>query len=547
MPFEEPSSENAPKVMVESLPAFQDSTTSASEPPHVMSQPLGLQRLHPTSFMFEVVSQIRGNLIPAAFALFFAAKDGGIWFAIAAFATVVTLIYSLIRYFTLRFKIQGEDLVVDEGIIFRRHRTVPLHRIQNIDIVQNILHRIFRVAEVRVETASGSEPEATLRVLAMSQIDALRQAVFNRSIADLPVSANNSSEAVGANSMIDATSSGTEQLIIDIPTKRLILAGLLSDRGLVVVSVIAGLLFQPDFRGRVSFDADEWIERIPDGLSWVAWTVIGIVGFIMFALLLKVFSAAWYILRFHGFQMERRNDDIRIRCGLFTKVAATIPRRRIQLISIHRTWLGRYFGLASIRVETAGGAGGDSDNAAATVGRKWFLPALPESEVPRILSEIRPGLNWKESDLDWKPLSPKASRRMMRFAIIFCVVIAAVGAFIWRPWGVAFGLALLPVSIWFARKKAKATRYARNNDLIAFRSGLMTRKLSITFFDKVQTAHLSQSPFDRRWKMATLVIDTAGVGPADHVIAVEMLDADFAANEHQAVVERAAQAMWQLS
>ncbi len=557
MPFNENASESDPEhagiqlagnqvqLAGNQVAASGELPDSSMEGPPVLAPPLGLQRLHPTSFLFEVASQVRRNLIPAAFAVFFAAKDGGIWFVVAAFATLVALVFSLIRYFTLRFRIQGEDLVVDEGLVFRRHRTVPVHRIQNIDIVQNPLHRVFRVAEVRVETASGNEPEATLRVLAMSQIDELRQAVFNRTITNSSLGSDNL--VLGENSGEVQEDSLADRLIIVIPTSRLILAGLLSDRGLVVVSVIAGLLFQPDFRGKVSFDAEEWIKRIPDGVSWLAWTAIGIGVFIVFALLLRVFSAAWYLLRFHGFRMERRVDDIRIRCGLFTKVAATIPRRRVQLISVHRTWLGRYFGLASIRVETAGGAGGDSEDATTSVGRKWFLPALPESEVPRILAEIRPGLKWNEGELDWHPLSPKAGRRMVRFSFIFCLVIGAVGAFVWRPWGFIFGLALLPVAIWYAQKKAKATRYARTQELIAYRSGLLTRKLSITFFDKIQTLHLTQSPFDRRWKMATLAIDTAGSGPADHVISVEMLDADFAKAEHEAVAERAAQAIWQLS
>jgi putative membrane protein len=57
----------------------------------------------------------------------------------------------------------------------------------------------------------------------------------------------------------------------------------------------------------------------------------------------------------------------------------------------------------------------------------------------------------------------------------------------------------------------------------------------MTFLNKIQVVRWSQSPFDRRWKMAQLSIDTAASGPADHKIAVEMLDADFAKRECQAL------------
>ena len=57
---------------------------------------------------------------------------------------------------------------------------MPVDRIQNVDLVQNPLHRMLRVAEVRVETASGTEPEATLRVLSMADVAKLRSEIFAR-------------------------------------------------------------------------------------------------------------------------------------------------------------------------------------------------------------------------------------------------------------------------------------------------------------------------------------------------------------------------------
>ena len=43
----------------------------------------------------------------------------------------------------------------------------------------------------------------------------------------------------------------------------------------------------------------------------------------------------------------------------------------------------------------------------------------------------------------------------------------------------------------------------------------------------------------RRWKMATLCIDTAGAGPAEHKIHVRLLDASFARQELQAIAREA--------
>jgi putative membrane protein len=81
---------------------------------------------------------------------------------------------------------------------------------------------------------------------------------------------------------------------------------------------------------------------------------------------------------------------------------------------------------------------------------------------------------------------------------------------------------------------------------VAFRSGVITRQTSATFFDKIQSVALSQSPFDRRWHMATLAVDTAGAGPAGHRIRVPYLEEDTARSALRYLSERAegAQFKW---
>jgi putative membrane protein len=82
-------------------------------------------------------------------------------------------------------------------------------------------------------------------------------------------------------------------------------------------------------------------------------------------------------------------------------------------------------------------------------------------------------------------------------------------------------------------------RYARFEDGVIYRSGLLTRKTSVTFFEKIQTLRIDQSPFDRRWRMATLSVDTAAAGPAGHRMQVPYLDEAFARDEFCELVHRA--------
>lgn len=115
--------------------------------------------------------------------------------------------------------------------------------------------------------------------------------------------------------------------------------------------------------------------------------------------------------------------------------------------------------------------------------------------------------------------------------MLLALAASGLGAALWPPWGIGFGLALLPLLFWHAHKQSRALRYAPADFGVAFRSGILTHKLSFTFYERLQTLRFDQSPLDRRWRMATLSLDTAGAGPADHRIDIPYLDEAFARTE----------------
>ena len=70
--------------------------------------------------------------------------------------------------------------------------------------------------------------------------------------------------------------------------------------------------------------------------------------------------------------------------------------------------------------------------------------------------------------------------------------------------------ALIPLAWMHAHLYVKHTRWALTRDAVLFRSGWMTRRLTIVPRDRVQSLNVSTSPFDRRSGMASVAVDTAG-------------------------------------
>ncbi|TWU56801.1 Bacterial membrane flanked domain protein [Rubripirellula tenax] len=507
------------------------------------------RKLAPISVLFQLAALARQSIFPLLVAGW-SAFQGNLWIILGLLAaTSVALAFILVRYFTLRYQISDGELIVTEGWIFRKVRNVPVDRIQNVDLVQTIWHRLFHVAEVRVETASGTEPEATLRVLSLNEIDRLRGEILTRSNRTAKPESAPPAMSAGARSTdavtSDAVASGTitsgtitsgtitsgvgNKTVLTIPTNWLVKAGLASNRGLILFGIAFGYLSQQNTRWDQQFDQ---LARYLPGDVWMLnpWIAIPI-AIVIALLVIRLLGIAWYVLRFSGYRLDRVGEDFHVSCGLLTKVSATVPRRRIQFISIHRTPLMRMMKLASIRIETAGGAGKQREDAASTVTRRWFVPVISTDRIAEVLDEIRPGLTVDEAATDWMPASPRAGRRWLRKAVFISIAAAGIGYAVAGVGGIACGpIAGIAVAVW-ARKHLEVLGYHRFEDGVMFRSGAWNRKTSVTFFDRIQSLEVTTTPFDRRWSMGRLSIDTAAAGPADHTIAFPMMEIEVARQE----------------
>jgi putative membrane protein len=476
-------------------------------------------RVHPSSLVFRLAAHVRSLLIPGLVFLWFASGDK--WAAVGLVLFVPSILIEVIRYISLRYRFDVDEMVIRQGLVFRNERHIPFQRIQNIDLVQNVFHRVLDVAEVRLETAGGVEPEAVLRVLSTSAVDFMRTRVFTDRADTLAAEATSAGDAGGAEALGRDVRSDGSRILIRVPTSELARLGLIFNRGLVAVSIALGLAYEFDL-----FESFNPFEKTaafvePHSPPWIAWFVAGLV--IAVLALLYGLSIAWTIMRLFAFTLERKGDDIRLSCGLLTKRSATIPRHRIQFVSVHQSLMHRVFGRATIRVETAGAVIDEDGDA---FSRKWFVPILPLARVADLLRELDLGIELDR--LVWRPLAPKAKQRMVRKGVLVALVACAGLALLIHPWAALVGVVAVPFAVWHACAKARFTGYAPFETGLAFRSGAWNHRTSATLFDKLQVAAVYESPFDRRYHMARFALDTAGAGPADHKIRVPYLERSVA-------------------
>ncbi len=462
------------------------------------------RRLHPWSWLFVLLGSLRQFLLPLLVLVVFGGRrDEGYQLAAAGVAVLVLALLSVWRYFTYRFRIDGDSLVIRSGLLERSLRQVPFSRIHNVELRQTLLHRMFDVAEVRLESAGGTKPEAQMRVLQLDDALALERLIRHRVRGgETPDDAPETSGAPAQSGRV----------LLALPLAELVRLGLVSNRGMVVVGAAFALAWQvlPDNALRRGVDLAR--ERLSGYAGYVegTWTTTALTaaGLLLLALVLvRLFSVLLAIVRYHGFELREHGRRLTVERGLLSRVRSSVSRRRIQAWTLREGLLHRLFARRSLAIDTAGGQGGDGE------GQPREAPELAPIATPdtcdALLRHLLQSDAWPPQD--WHRLHPRAWWRLLLGDVVFAALLAAGLGWHFGAWGL-LGLLWLPWGWLLAVRHARFAGWHVDARLVAVREGWWTRHWRFAEIDKLQAVQLRQSPLDRRFGMASLWLDTAGAG-----------------------------------
>ena len=525
------------------------------------------RRLHPLSWIFNAAQFAKGFIVPVL--LLLVASGGGgyeLWGALFIGPVVAA---AVLQHRVYRYRLAADEIVVRDGLLTRTERRIPYGRIQNVDLVQNPLHRLCGVALVRIETASGARPEAVMRVLSFEAVAEMHARVFaGRTAArdaagaaggvegfearpGRPAAQEESHGAAASqkHAPVAAAAPG-ERVLLRVPARELVKLGIVSNKGMVVVAAALGLLAQarPDenmFEPVLRSAAD----RLPLGAAadWLGWArlanpvlagvLLGAAFVVLAFVLLRVLSVGWFLVQLHGFTLTRRGSDLGARYGLFTRVSRTIPTGRIQSLTATESPLHRWFRRQSLELRTVGGAAAadvdlDSSSGDPKAESQWLAPMVETAQIPALLRQVLPDIDL--AGVAWQPLAVGARRRIFVRGLVVAVVVTLLGGLFAGAWALALAPAAVFAAGLHARRQVAHAGYALTAWGVLFRSGWWTRKLAIVPHARIQTVALAESPLDRRHRMASVRIDTAGAAAGGYTIAIPYLERTVAA----AVVRR---------
>jgi putative membrane protein len=510
------------------------------------------RHLHPVTPALDLVVQLRQLAIPLVIIAIGGARGN---INLVTIATILGMVlgYRILAWSRYTYRIDDGALHIEEGVLQRTKRTVPLARIQQVDVQRALRHRAAGVCALRIDTAGGTGgAEATLDVVGLDEAARLRQVL----LAARPDHAPTARPAPGtdgsgpttdgeegdsatdpASRLNDATTDELDEVLLRISAARLAIGGLTGARLLAVVAVAGSALQLIDdvpegFLRRL-------VDALPDGSTGAL--LLAVIGLPLWLIV----AAGSAMLTDGGFTLTRRRGAVHVRRGVLDQREATVGLHRVQAVRITQNPLRRALGLAQVQLQSAG-----SGTSASGDVTRVTIPVVSTAELDRIVGEVLPGAA-PLPDLVAAP--PRARRRALLRRIVPVTIIAGpVVALTWPdPTPAIVAGVALAAAAGLGELFYRGLGHASRPGHVTARRGSLVRETVVVPTARTQSARLRSSPMQRRAGLATLLVDVAGRGrtpaiidgPARRLGALrrDVLDAPAARADEAAVRRRARQ------
>ena len=244
------------------------------------------------------------------------------------------------------------------------------------------------------------------------------------------------------------------------------------------------------------------------------------------------------LVTFHGFRVTLRGDVLQRRFGLLTTRQKTLPRARIQRVTVEQTWLRRLLGLGVVKADSAGGSRSDGEDT--TGGWDVVVPLAKLPLLHAMLPALLPGL--EQESFPWQ----RGSSRLILRTTLQGVLLAAVATpLLWLQTGWTALLVLLVVPLWALLGVLvwRNLGFALGRDFLALQHGIIGRTVAYLPTAKVQAVVVRQGPIGQLLGLAELTVFVAGGSPT-RLPDLTLADAQSLAHEIATRAGIAAAATW---
>ncbi|MBP6011195.1 MAG: PH domain-containing protein [Alphaproteobacteria bacterium] len=439
------------------------------------------RRLHPIIPIVSLVRQLPELLLPTA-GMVALSWDKGLGMLLPAVGAMmlVVLAFQVLAWWRFTYTLLPNEMYIESGVFSRNRRSIPWERVQDVEIERGPLARVLGLAKVKLQTGGSGSDEGLLDSIALADATALRDEIrARRGVAIAPA----------------AQEPVAEPPVFRMTLTRILQAGLFNF-SLIWLAVIVGAAqyfgqWLPSWE-----EVGEWIglhERELWGMVNPATILFALVLFLVVSTLAGVTEM---LVRNYGFTLSHERRTLRLVRGLITRSEVAIPLRRIQAARTVDHWIKRRWGLCRVEVQSMGAFGGMEE----------LAPLANANEAERVLTiagdfkRIAPDRFTPVAPIDrWYDALTKA---------LPLAVLSLLAGLVWPPAWLGLVLAVL----WGTAQviSARPHGWRVEADVLQVRDGWFSQDHWLLPLGNIQSVSLSVGPLQRRLKLATVAVDSAG-------------------------------------
>ena len=265
-----------------------------------------------------------------------------IWLGIAIFVVSVFITFIRYYYFTFQIDYKSKELIIQKGFLKKSRISIQLHKIQQINLNQNLLHKVFQLYEINVDTAGSGKKEVEIKAVSSYIANQLKETIERLNETEIIDISNN-----------EETVHSTDAKTIKIGFFTLIKTGVTSRyvETFGWLFLVLNTLWENGKQIHIEDKIDT--DSIESYFDFNSVLLSVIIGFVFIFILIIAINLVRTIVRYFDFSITRTKHSLLLTYGLITTRNTIINPIKVQLIKISQNYFQEKLDIRNLRVEQA--------------------------------------------------------------------------------------------------------------------------------------------------------------------------------------------------
>ncbi len=461
------------------------------------------KRQSPVAIMMFIISFIRKffNIAIYVFIPLFVGKQAASIMTYLEIAALVIAVFiltmSILSYFKYYYFIDDQSFNIQKGVLSKKKVNLPFERIQNINFEQKIIHQIFGVVTLQIDTAGSAGNEIKVEALPKAEAEAIRDYILEQK-RELSLQHTDTDEEVAGVEEAEVIERKPDELLLNLGILDLMKIGV-SQNHIRTAFIIIGLGFS--FAGNLEdIFKINFFDLFVENADFIGNTYI--FPLVFFLIISFFITLVRTILKHFDLRFYKSHEGFKVTSGLFTRQEVALRREKVQIIQWTDNPIRRIFKIFTLDIKQA------VSGIVRNNKQKAEVPGCYQHQVDEVLKSCFPDLA-DEDFSEHRIHSAFVIRRFIYFGLIplalFLTLYFILEKINFLVIAIAFPVFALLLLLLFHKKY----RVYVGTQFIKIKKGFFGTSRAVFPLYKIQAVEIEQSIYQRRKDLANVSIHTA--------------------------------------